>query len=267
MDHGGVVVDRQAPKTVVVSKAALKAAGERATRASAKLEGRVVPTGSSTITGRRGLPRETKVVTRQTLGISDTWLPHDELDALVGGAADILHKPITKADVYDLEQATQLHAYDDLMPAAVEGSLPLDELLNPYFIRELHARMFGPVWNWAGQWRRLELNIGPAPEQIAVELRNTLGTIAYRWRHTNDWTPQQLGIAVHAETVRIHPFIDGNGRVTRVLADLVFAAAQNPTEVHYDWDLDKARYIELLRAYDRHRNPTDLATFVRVERI
>ena len=42
---GGAVVERRTPKKVVVSKAALKKAGVRATEASAKLEGRVVPAG------------------------------------------------------------------------------------------------------------------------------------------------------------------------------------------------------------------------------
>jgi fido (protein-threonine AMPylation protein) len=106
------------------------------------------------------------------------------------------------------------------MPAAIDGSLPLDALLNDYFVRDLHARLFGPVWNWAGRWPRTEVNIGVAPERIAVELRNALDAIAYRWDHTDDWTPRQLGIVVHAETVRIHPFADGNGRTTRLLADL-----------------------------------------------
>lgn len=41
--------------------------------------------------------------------------------------------------------------------------------------------MFGPVWDWAGRWRRVELNIGDAPERIAVERRNAPETIAYRW--------------------------------------------------------------------------------------
>lgn len=36
-------MERQTPKKVVVSKAAVKKAGARATKASAKLEGRVVP--------------------------------------------------------------------------------------------------------------------------------------------------------------------------------------------------------------------------------
>ncbi|MBL7325420.1 Fic family protein, partial [Escherichia coli] len=52
--------------------------------------------------------------------------------------------------------------------------------------------------------------------------------MAYRWVHTDDWTGRQLGIVVHADLVRIHPFTDGNGRTTRLLADLVYATVQNP---------------------------------------
>lgn len=40
-------MERRTPKKVVVSKAAVKKAGVRATKASAKLEGRVVPAGYS----------------------------------------------------------------------------------------------------------------------------------------------------------------------------------------------------------------------------
>jgi fido (protein-threonine AMPylation protein) len=61
---------------------------------------------------------------------------------------------------------------------------------------------------------------------------------------------------------RIHPFTDGNGRTTRLLADLVFAAAQDPTEWQYDWNVAKPRYIELLRAFDSHRNAAELADFI-----
>ena len=202
-----------------------------------------------------------------TPGYGQTPLPHDELAALLPEVAVVLGEPITRAAVYDLEQGLQDRVTDELMPAAIDGSLPLDALLNDYFVRDLHARLFGPVWNWAGRWRRTEVNIGVAPERIAVELRNALDAIAYRWDHTDDWTPRQLGIVVHAETVRIHPFVDGNGRTTRLLADLVFAAVQDPTEVQYEWDLEKARYIELLRAYDQNRDVADLAAFVGVDRI
>lgn len=195
-------------------------------------------------------------------GYGETPLPHDELSALLPAVVEVLGEPVTRADVYDLEQALQGQLEEEFLVAAIDGSLPLDELLTDYFLRDLHARMYGPIWEWAGKWRKLELNIGVAPEMIAVELLESLGTIAYRWEHTDDWSAHDLGIVVHAEAVRIHPFIDGNGRATRFLADLVFAAAQDPAELRYDWDLDKVAYIELLRAYDGHRDVSALAVFV-----
>lgn len=202
-----------------------------------------------------------------TPGYGETPLPHGELSALLPEIIDILDEPITRADVYDLEQGLQDQVFDALMPSALDGSLPLHELLSDYFVRDLHSRLFGPIWQWGGRQRRHERNIGVAPELISVELRSTLDTIAWRWEHTKDWTARQLGIVVHAETVRIHPFVDGNGRNTRLLADLVFAAAQDPTEQQYDWDLDKTPYIALLRAFDGHRDVTDLAEFIGVEQI
>lgn len=153
------------------------------------------------------------------------------------------------------------------MPAAIDGSLSLDELLSDSFVRDLHTRLYGRVWGWAGRWRQTEVNIGVAPEQIAVELRAALDTIRYRWEHTDDWNPRELGITTHAETVRIHPFTDGNGRTTRLLADLVFAAAQNPSEWQYDWNIDKQQYVRLLRAFDEHRDARELASFVDVQSI
>lgn len=197
----------------------------------------------------------------------ETPLPHDELSALLDEVVKILDKPITRAAVYDLEQGFQNRASDELMPAAIEGSLPLDELLSDHFVRGLHARLYGAIWVWGGRWRRTEVNIGVAPERIAVELRNALENIAYRWEHTDDWTARELGITVHAETVRIHPFTDGNGRTTRLLADLVFAATQDPTEWQYDWNVGKQRYIELLRAFDVHRDASELAAFIGVQAI
>lgn len=47
----------------------------------------------------------------------------------------------------------------------------------------------------------------------------------------------------------------------------MFATAQNPTQLQYNLELDKTRYIQLLRAYDGHRDVADLAAFVGVEPI
>ncbi|PJJ63876.1 Fic family protein [Compostimonas suwonensis] len=130
-------------------------------------------------------------------------------------------------------------------------------------------KLYGDLWTWAGRYRTRDLNLGVDPARIAVELRGSLDNIRYRWEHTDDWTPRELGIAVHAETVRFHGFVDGNGRSTRLLADLVLLAAQDAEAIAetYDWRIDKKAYIALLREYDLTRDPKPLAAFVPVRRL
>jgi fido (protein-threonine AMPylation protein) len=193
----------------------------------------------------------------------ETPAPEDELSALLPTVREALGGSITKAAIYDLEQAVQAEVTEDVLISVIDGSLTVDELLTDYFIRELHQRLYGDIWTWAGKYRHREINIGIAPDQVAVVLHVSMGNLAYRWHHTQGLTPRLLGIAAHAETVHIHPFADGNGRTTRLLADLLFVAAQEGETIEvYDWDLDKATYIELLRDYDGHRNPSDLAGFI-----
>ncbi len=88
-----------------------------------------------------------------TPGYGETPLPHDELDALLPEIVEILDKPITHADVYDVEQGMQDQVVEELMPAALDGTLPLDDLLSDHFVCDLHTRLFSPIWEWAGRQR------------------------------------------------------------------------------------------------------------------
>jgi fido (protein-threonine AMPylation protein) len=169
------------------------------------------------------------------------------------------------ASLYDLEQAVEVRAIADLLAQVYTGALSLLDILDDQFLRELHGQMYRGIWTWAGRLRTKDTNIGVPSETIAVELRTSLENIRYRWEHTDDWGARELGMAVHAETVRIHPFVDGNGRPTRRLADLVFAAAQDDDEwLEYDWDIDKRAYVHMLRRYDATRDSSELAANVPV---
>jgi fido (protein-threonine AMPylation protein) len=201
-----------------------------------------------------------------TPGYGETPLLDDELESLLPEVRALIEGEATKAAVFDLEQGVEDIVKEALTSAAVEGNLTLDELLTDRFVCELHKRLYGDIWTWAGRYRFRELNIGIAPEHIPSQVRESLGNIQYRWEFTDDWSPRQLGISVHAELVRIHPFVDGNGRSTRVLADLVFIAAQDGPDIEqYDWSLNKPDYIRLLKAYDKHRDSRDLAASIAVE--
>lgn len=199
-------------------------------------------------------------------GYGATPVDPEDLDALTDAALEVLGNDPTLAALYDLEQAILIEVSDDLAAQVIREELSVQSLLDDAFVRELHRMLYGDIWLWAGRFRIREVNLGIAPAQVAVELRNSLDTIRWRWEHTDDWTARTLGIAVHAETVRIHPFTDGNGRSTRLLGDLVFLAAQDEaaTTEEYDWEIDKVEYIRLLREYDQTRNPEPLAAFIPV---
>lgn len=195
----------------------------------------------------------------------ETLVTEEECDALTDAARELLRDPIRKADLYDLEQLIQNEVADEYVARVVEGGLTVSDLLADHFVRELHRRLYAPVWEWGGRQRSRETNIGIAPEHIAVEMRNSLDDLRWRWEHRTGATPRWLGIAVHAALVHIHPFVDGNGRVTRLIADLVYLAAQDGDSVTvYDWEIDRKTYIRLLGEYDLTRDPAKLVDFISV---
>ena len=130
------------------------------------------------------------------------------------------------------------------------------DLLAETFLRQLHKRLFGDVWAWAGEFRRTERNIGIEPARIPVELRTTFDNARYWIAHTT-FLPDEIAVRLHHRLVAIHPFPHGNGRTARLMGDLV---AVRLGEEPFTWgrqdltDVSKtrARYIAALRAADDH---------------
>lgn len=198
----------------------------------------------------------------------ETLATDDERAALTSEARELLGDPVRKADLYDLEQQIQSQVADDLLGLVLDGTLSVTDLLNDHFVRELHRRMYAPVWTWGGRQRSRETNIGIAPGQISVAFRDALQDLRYRWEKAHDLTARELGISAHAALVHVHPFVDGNGRTTRLLADLVFVSAQDEdVMLAYDWEFDRDSYIRRLREYDQTRDASALIDFVPVVEI
>ncbi|MCP1387288.1 Fic family protein [Corynebacterium sp. TA-R-1] len=190
----------------------------------------------------------------------ETPLDGEELDALEPRLLEEFAEPPGKADVFDLESTLLVGSRLILLEEVDAGELRVDDLLTVAFLKEWHRGLFAGIWTWAGKFRRTLLNIGSDPHLIETEVYVAMDNLRYQWRETNVHNARQLGIATHAELVRIHPFTDGNGRATRLMADLIFAAAQveqsrRPHEWEYDWNLDKREYIRLLQKFDENRDP------------
>ncbi|MGE3708408.1 MAG: mobile mystery protein B [Hyphomicrobiaceae bacterium] len=95
------------------------------------------------------------------------------------------------------------------------------DCLTADYLCELHKRMFGDVWRWAGNYRTFDVNIGNTPfVQVPVEVRQVLDDARY-WMDNGTYAPAELAVRLHHRLVLVHPFVNGNGRCTRLLADVV----------------------------------------------
>lgn len=87
---------------------------------------------------------------RLTPDYGQTPVGEDELRALLPAARDLLGEPVSRAAVFDLEQAVQEEVAEQLLTAVLDGGVDLDELLSGHFVRDVHRQLYGDVWVWAG---------------------------------------------------------------------------------------------------------------------
>ena len=138
--------------------------------------------------------------------------------------------------------------------------------LKEAFVRNLHHRMFGNVWRWAGDYRQSNKNIGVDREQIQTRLHEALNNVKY-WSEQKTFPPDEIAVRFHHVLVFIHPFPNGNGRWSRLMADILAVRLGQP---RFSWGrstlrtADKTRqaYIGALRAADNH-DFTTLIAFAR----
>jgi len=144
----------------------------------------------------------------------------------------------------------------------IEALLWLDktkpkEVLNEQFIKELHRRMFGRVWRWAGSFRTSDKNLGIDWQQIPVSLRNPLED-THVWIRLGKDPADAIAVRFHHRLVCVHPFANGNGRHARLMADVLLEKVLG--RARFTWgsadQLSKpgdvrTRYIGALREADR----------------
>lgn len=95
-----------------------------------------------------------------------------------------------------------------------------EKILTEKFIRDLHRRMYGNVWKWAGEFRKTNKNLGVDKWQIAVELKNLLDDTIF-WIENGTYGPEEIAIKFKHRLVSIHCFPNGNGRHSRLMAEII----------------------------------------------
>jgi Fic-DOC domain mobile mystery protein B len=144
-------------------------------------------------------------------------------------------------------------------------------LLKELFSKNLHRRMFGEVWKWAGRYRQTELNIGIAPYLIAAEMPVMFDDMRY-WIDHQTFPPDEIAVRLHLRLTQIHGFPNGNGRHARMMADLLIERLGGKPFTWGSGILGSGRirdtgtlrtaYVQALQAADKH-DIKPLAAFAR----
>ena len=134
-------------------------------------------------------------------------------------------------------------------------NISIGRLLSEEYLTQLHKKMYGEVWKWAGEYRTKETNIGVKSHMVEIELRKLLDDVKY-WIENEVYEPIELAIRFKHKLVSIHCFPNGNGRHSRLMADLIMEKLYDAK--YYSWggsNLTKAnelrkQYISALKQAD-----------------
>ena len=155
----------------------------------------------------------------------------------------------THQELDEFEQQNIEAALGWLMKKKISSELFLSEK----FIKELHAKMFGSVWLWAGTFRKSNKNIGVEWRTIAVDLKKLFDDCFY-WLENKTFSEEEIAIRFKHRVVFIHPFPNGNGRLSRLMADVMMEKVfKKPV---FSWgginiNTDNKLYLKAIREADQ----------------
>lgn len=144
------------------------------------------------------------------------------------------------------------------------------DFISEKFMRALHKKMFGHVWDWAGSYRTTDKSIGVHWTQIPEEINKLIKDVQY-WIAYETYTLDEIAARLHHRLVWIHPFSNGNGRWAREISDVLLFSLGHE---RFSWGAKmksgtlsehndvRSQYISALQAADA-RNYSKLLAFVR----
>lgn len=158
---------------------------------------------------------------------------------------------ITSAD--DMDEL-EIQLLSDLYEEVLLQNLPV-KTLTVADLRHWHRLWLGNVYGWAGQERSVNLLKGGFPFAAAGLLPSLLGDFERkclgRWTPCANLAPDELVTAMavtHVELILIHPFREGNGRLSRLLADVMAVQAGHEPLDYSSWERRKPAYIGAIHA-------------------
>ena len=152
-------------------------------------------------------------------------------------------------DMNELELGLLTQLYENVLVNA----LP-ERQLTVVDLKTWHHRWLGNVYAWAGQERTVNMSKGDfmfaAAPQIPRLLAEFECTCLAKWTPCHDMTTDTLVQAMavtHVELILIHPFREGNGRLARLLLDVMAVQSGREPLDYSAWEAHKAEYFSAIQ--------------------
>jgi len=145
---------------------------------------------------------------------------------------------------------------ENILDAFLKYTLSSEQVKNitfdTKFLQQLHQEMFGNVWSWAGEFRTTQTSIGIEAINIRQSLYQLIDDLQF-WEKA--WDYKDTATRLHYSLVKIHPFLNGNGRCARFFTDLWLISIGKEMLEWGDENLDnvngsRKEYISALQEVD-----------------
>ncbi|MFT0532077.1 Fic/DOC family protein [Castellaniella hirudinis] len=155
---------------------------------------------------------------------------------------------VNQSDMNHAELVLLHKLYDSVLQSPPSGPITVR------LVRQWHRRWLGNVYTWAGYERSVNMSKDGFPFAAADRISALLDD--YDRRYLARYTPCMgmpradlvRAIALtHVEFILIHPFREGNGRISRLLADVMAVQAGLGPLDYSAWEAHRAHYIQSIQ--------------------
>lgn len=157
-------------------------------------------------------------------------------------------------EIYEVVNHNKAFAY-------VKKCISENKHLDENIVKDIHSILMENILV-GGVYRNVEVRITgakhkpPAPSEMYYQIKEFFSNINSK----SDLNPIELAAWTHAEFVKIHPFIDGNGRTSRLIMN--YQLLRNkflPVSINTE---DRLEYFNLLEEYAVNGNLAPFVDFI-----
>jgi len=154
-----------------------------------------------------------------------------------------LERYINEREIFEAKNLARVVTYIDTKAKEKELSLEVILLLHKMLISNIRDDVAGR-FRKDGEWVRVANHIAPGPEEVTERLEKML---AQYYASSHESIIKRIAL-LHLAFEYIHPFVDGNGRIGRVVNNyLLIREGFVPVNIKF---IDRKMYYEAFKEFD-----------------